>query len=280
METFISIKPQSEILKKHIDSFYFHSADENEITKRIIFFPNLNNALTIYNNASLKIKSIEPTHVEVEKTTYPNFAFLYGGIQHSYVVSEMHTPFDKIGIIFKPLGINHFTNCENLGRILKKNYSFPYFEQSMHNTIIKLFNCSILEERIKLLEDFFLESFKEDFKELIIEKAIKIIENSNDKISVKDIAKQIHVSERTLNRKFQNHLNCSTKHYMKVFLFRKSLNQFYNKNKKIKLIDLALNNFYYDQPDFTKNFKSLTGRNPKEMFCKINNLGNNIYWIK
>lgn len=280
MENFISVKPKHEILKKHIDSFYFHNADKDELNKRIIFFPNLNNALTIYSGASFKVKNYNPIQVQVEKNDSQNFLYLYGGIQQRHIISEMQTPFDKIGIVFKPLGINHFLNYKNLGLLIQKDYIFPYFEQPMNNVNVEIFKSTIIEERVQLLEEFFLKSFNENFKEIIIEKALKIIESSDDKIRIKDIAEQIQISEKTLNRKFQNLLNCSAKHYIKVYHFRNSLNQFYDKNAKVKLIDLALNNYYYDQPDFIKTFKSLTGKNPKKILSDISNLGNNIYWIK
>ena len=280
MEKFKAYKPKNEILKKYIDSFYFHQADNSIESRKIVFFPNTKNALTIYKNTKQEISNLKPLHMKISPSNENNYVFLYGGIQQNYVVSEINPPFDKIGVIFQPLGMNHFIDKTCLGKILTKNYHFPIMEKKFINSIDSIYAVDNLEKRMEKLENFFLNQISTDFDDDILKKAITIIENNNRKLKISQLADELNIEEKSLLRKFKNHLNCTPKHYSKVYQFRKTLSSYLDSKENKNLTDLALNNLYYDQSDFIKNFKVLTGIKPSYFFKQINNLGNNIYWFK
>lgn len=280
MDTFRSVKITNPLLKKYIDSFYFHQVDQNEQAKCITYFPNVNNALTIYKNADIQILEENPLNIKVSVSKVTNYVFLYGGIQETCNVSQMETPFNKIGVIFKPLGINHFLKIPNVGLQLRKDYFFPYFDASMQKVLSKLFEDESLSTKVEILETFFVKSFNPNFCEPYVEKAIEFIENNDKNFKINEIAEKLSINNKTLCRKFKNNLNCTPKYYSKVFHFRKALNEYQNNNKNVKLTDLALNSNYYDQSDFIKNFRILAGDKPLKILKNMEDFGNNIFWIK
>ncbi len=280
LEKFISVKPKYKALKNYIDAFYFHSSDEQNASKKIIFFPNTKNALTIYKNVKLEIKNTFPMHMKISPSEEDNCVFLYGGIQQNYVISEMNPPFDKIGIVFKPLGMNYFIDEIYLGKMLKNTYDFPSIGKRMSDYINAIYATDTVEKRVEILELFFLNQINDHFDEPVLEKAIDIIENSNGKLKISQLADALNIEEKTLCRKFKNHLNCTPKHYSKVFQFRKALSNYVKEKENKNLTELALNNEYYDQSDFIKNFRKLTGNKPSFFFKQIHDLGNEIYWFK
>lgn len=280
MEKFISVKPKNEVLSKYIDSFYFHQNNEKDYSKKIVFFPNTKNALTIYKNSETKIINKKPLHVKIIPSENCNYFFLYGGIQQNYVVSEAVPPFDKIGVVFLPLGMNHFIEEKYLGKILRNDYYFPSIEKKILLSIDKVYKAKDIETRVALLETFFLKQINYTFHEPTLKKAINYIEEYKGKIKIGDLSSLLHVEEKTLLRKFRNHLNCTPKHYAKVFQFREAMRIYIKKKECKNLTTLAISNNYYDQSDFIKIFKKLTGTKPTSFFKNINDLGNDIYWFK
>lgn len=280
MESFISLKPSNEKLKSYIESYYFHKSDYINSVSKIIFFPNTKNALTIYKNSEF---SLNKNKIKIAKVvnTDSGYTTLYGGIQKNYIISEINAPFDKIGIIFKPLGINYFLN-DRLENILSKqeDYEFSHFNNKIEDYLDKVYETGDLQKRIQLLEAFLMSVYNHNFHDETIVRAINLIESSSYKLKIIEVANKLKISEKTLNRKFKSHLNCTPKHYQKVFLFRKVLEDYISRNGKITLTDLTYKNFYYDQSDLIKSFKTFTNKNPLKLFKELKDLGNNIFWIK
>ena len=276
-EIFLTQKPQSEILRKYISYYYFHQwKDENQM-KKIVFYPNIMNALTIYKNSYLVFEDafISTTKFS-EKGEFNNY---YSGIKRNLASSEMLSPFDKIGIVFEPLGINYFIK-KNISEILSNNdeLKFNEFETSMNSTLNKVYSTENTDEKVKFLDDFFLSQLN-NFKDEILEKSLELIQENNQKYKVSDLASKLKISQKTLNRKFQKHLNCSVKDYLEVSQFRKSFNHFLSQNQSEKLTDLAYQFDYYDQSEFIKQFKKITGINPKKLFKSVERFGEEeIFW--
>ncbi|WP_412476231.1 helix-turn-helix domain-containing protein [Flavobacterium sp. TBRC 19031] len=281
MESFTSIKPSNEKLNDYIESYYFHKSDSKNSVSKIIFFPNTKNALTIYKNADFSLNNNHIKIARIINKSDTGYVTLYGGIQKNHIISEINTPFDKIGIIFKPLGINYFIS-DKLENILSKqeDYKFSHFNNKIEDYLDKVYETEDLQKRIQLLESFLISVYNHDFHDETILMAINLIENSSNKLKIIEVANELKISEKTLNRKFKSHLNCTPKHYQKVFLFRKVLEDYISRNGKITLTDLTYKNFYYDQSDLIKSFKTFTNKNPLKLFKELKDLGNNIFWIK
>jgi len=135
-----------------------------------------------------------------------------------------------------------------------------------------------LAHKVKLLDGYF-ESQLVGFEEDRLEKAIDCLVNSSEKYTVEKLATEVAVSRKTLLRLFTKHLNCSVKDYIHIVQFRKAVETYQASQKKLQLGEVAHRNNYYDQSDFIKRFKKITGFNPKRFFKDIKHLGNeDTFW--
>ena len=117
--SFVTQKPNSTFLQKYIAYYYFHQSTDNTLKEDFIFYPHIKNALTVYSKVSVLFDQnkqrgiISPTHND-------NYTFIYTPIQTKPWNVQIHGPFQKLGIVFNPLGLNHFTK-KSLQSIFKNN---------------------------------------------------------------------------------------------------------------------------------------------------------------
>src|SRR5690606_36630052 len=103
-----TVKPQNDRLKKLIAYYYFHISDNDKHSESFYFDPNYLHALTIYKgneveiNVTIKTSKISPSTDNIKLT------FLYTVNQKDKYHVHIKRAFYKIGIVFYPLGINHF----------------------------------------------------------------------------------------------------------------------------------------------------------------------------
>ncbi|MFD1601127.1 helix-turn-helix domain-containing protein [Flavobacterium artemisiae] len=97
-----------------------------------------------------------------------------------------------------------------------------------------------------------------------IEKVCEIIKSNEDEISVSEIVKTIHSSQRSIQIKFKSATGLTIKKYAQILKFRKSVDQMVNADlEKMNLTEIALYNKYFDQSHFIRKFKDVTKTTPK-----------------
>ena len=87
--------------------------------------------------------------------------------------------FNKITIVFHPLGLNHFVKVP-LGELLAEHFSFfDYYGADFDKLLWQVFESLSIEEKRDLLDDFFLNRFI-PFQEERLKNAVQqIIETEN-----------------------------------------------------------------------------------------------------
>ncbi len=275
-EKFITQKPSNYFLQKYISYYYFHNSSNHEFHKKFIYYPNFKNALTIYKNSSVEFSD---NHSISKPNCKTDFSFIYSGVQNQFRTAEIISPFDKIGIVFQELGINHFIEVP-LSTISNHpiQMSFNYFGNNFIQLCQAVYNEEDLENKIKLLDNYFINHFI-DFQEKTLKNCINLILNSKHKITVHELSKKCGVNRKSLLRLFKKHLCCTTKDYIDIVQFRGALNDYLQDNKRLSFTEIALENEYYDQAQFINHIKKLTGINPKKFFKNIKHLGNeDTFW--
>jgi AraC-like DNA-binding protein len=275
-EEFITRKPNNPFLQQYISYYYFHNSLGNYESNKYIYYPNIKNALTIYKNS--KVIFYEK-YSRTEPDTKTGFSFLYSGIQKQLRTSEIIAPFDKIGIVFNELGINHFIK-QPLSSLTSNTIDkhFDYFGKDFVSSCKSIYSTKELDEKINLLDIFFESKFY-DFQDKKFKDCMNTIISSKQKLTVSEVSEQLQINRKTLLRLFKKHLCCTTKEYLNIAQFRKSLNEYLLINKNQSFTELAIGSQYYDQSQFINHFKKLSGENPKTFFKNIKHLGNeDTFW--
>lgn len=269
-ENFITRKPTSKFLARYIDYFYFHSATKTKNVSEFIFYPNPNLALSIYKNSRVFLdKNISQAVPDLNQP----FDLIYSGLRTESIKVELTEPFDKIGIVFKPLGINHFLPTSFTQAISPfSDIRIPYFETAMLETCHEIYQKKHAEEKVKYLEKFFVDNFY-GFQEDRIVNAVNLIRTAKENISVGDVCLSLNMNRKTVLRLFREHLNCTIKEYIDIVQFRNALNLYKSIDTKPQLTQIAYESGYYDQSEFIKHFKKVTGYNPKKVFQDLDHLG-------
>jgi AraC-like DNA-binding protein len=84
--------------------------------------------------------------------------------------------------------------------------------------------------------------------------------------SLKQIQQELHVTERTFERKFEQHVGVSPRLFSSIAQFQAAFKQL-KKGTFSKLSDIAYENGYADQSHFIRFFKKFTGISPLQ-FCR------------
>ncbi|MBM3435238.1 MAG: AraC family transcriptional regulator [Bacteroidetes bacterium] len=94
-----------------------------------------------------------------------------------------------------------------------------------------------------------------------LENTIRLIEESNGKISVHSICTQINISERQLNRKFMEIIGLKPIQYIKLKQLHYIINLLHTEQFS-SLKELAYETGFYDPAHFHNHFRKLTGMSP------------------
>ncbi len=274
LEHYRSIKPVNIELQKYIAYYYFDYSLKTDTKKEYIFYPHYRNALTVYKNSKI---SFGENSSNVTYDLNAGYEIIYTGIHLHSRMGKIETPFQKIGIVFQPLGLNNFIK-EPLNKIVDKSPkpNFDYFGDSFQMILNKVFETDDVQKKVHALDTFFIKKLY-PFQERRLIKAIDLIFNQD--LSVQELSEVLNMNRKTLFRLFKKHLNCSPKEFITIVKFRKALNLYQSEEHKPQLTELAYTNDYYDQSDFIKNFKKVTGFNPKKFFSNISHLGSqDTFW--
>ncbi len=274
LEHYTTLKPLNSQLHGYIAYYYFDYSDKEDNQKRYIFYPHYKNALTIYKNSRVSFGKNSST---VLFDTNKEFEIIYTGIQTESRFAKINTPFNKVGIVFQPLGLNNFLGI-TLSEITVMNpkANFNYFGNTFEKVLKEVFEAKKDEEKVSVLDAFFVNQLNPFTEKRLIE-ALDLI--FDQELSIQELSHHLKINRKTLFRLFKKHLNCSPKEFATIVKFRKALNLYHSKENKPQLTEVAYLNDYYDQSDFIKNFKKVTGFNPKKFFLNISHLGNqDTFW--
>lgn len=274
-ESFITIKPLSEKISRYISYYYFHSSDDENYNKSFVFYPNYKHALTVYQHSEVTLTETESIVNPSEKTTIKP---LYAINKNKNIKVSIKGVFNKIGVVFNPLGINFFID-KPLNEVLTSDFDFfPYFGEEFRAVLAQVFNEKELQDKVVLLDAFFENRFVA-FDEPTLKKSIKEIISTNGAVKVVELSEKLNVNRKTLLRLFKKHTNMSVEEYRKMVMFRQALNYFHQNKEATNLTDVALFSMYYDQAHFIKHFKSITKETPNSLLSKISHLGEeDTYW--
>lgn len=274
-DTFLTFRPISKKIAPYISYYYFHFSESKDLRQTFEFYPNYKHALTVYKNSEVEI---DENSTKIKPSNKEELLVFYTINKKQNMKVELKSPFQKTGIVFNPLGINHFIS-KNLSHIFSDEINlFHYFGEEFKSTLLKVYSQQEFEDRVKILDAFFEKNFQ-GFDQPILKSAVQKLIQSNGAIKVAELSEKLQVNRRTLLRLFKTHTGMSVEEYRKMVMFRQALNYFKQHKNETNLTDVALFSRYYDQAHFVKHFKSITQETPTSLLSKISHIGEeDTYW--
>jgi AraC-like DNA-binding protein len=206
-------------------------------------------------------------------------------IQGKYALpqkAQLSGRIDKLTIVFKPLGLNHFFEKTIIEIAPKCSQIFTEWDNdnNYHQMLKKFYTTSNNKNRILLLEDYLLTQYRkfEDYE--ILEKIILLLTDFENEKSINSIIETTAYNTRTFNRFFLKHVGINPSSYRKIAKFRHSLTNRFIEKKFKNLTEIGYQSNFYDQSYFIKVYKELAGEAPRAFFKKIDKLANNKLVLK
>jgi AraC-like DNA-binding protein len=190
--------------------------------------------------------------------------FMYGqSTAHTRISSPAH--FSTIGVYFYPHALksvfgfdsNELTDgCLDLDEFLAGS-----------RLLERLGNEESMAAKVNVLAECLWEqaSKRDNRLHAATQYALQRLIQSQGSVSMKELHREIQISERTLERRFRESIGLSPMLFARICRFQASLNQLRSRSYD-KLSDIAFEQEYADQSHFIRNFKEFTGFTPHKFY--------------
>lgn len=152
VETFYPVEKR---LKACIEYYYFLKSDDSNFISEYFAFPNTFQALNIHKNISFEINDYAVTVTGSDKS---NFAMLLQGRYEKPIYAKLKGKLNKVTIVFKPLGLNHFIKSSFDKVSAKYTQSFSEWEnhEKYNDFLVAFYRESNFMKRVEILENYLL----------------------------------------------------------------------------------------------------------------------------
>jgi AraC-like DNA-binding protein len=164
-----------------------------------------------------------------------------------------------VGVKLKPSAVAQLYNVDmaaltdqvvNLNEILGNEFS------AIDTAIL---NKLPQQEILEMLNTYFREMLNRVFENKIELALIRIFDTQGN-VQVREIADELSITERHLERLFKKFVGVSPKFYARIIRFSHIFNLMQQGDKS--WLDVALSSGFYDQSHFIRNFKAFSGEDP------------------
>lgn len=264
------IKPNSEILKKHIEGFYLFNGKTTDSLKYLAF-PHFNTGLSIFKGVTI---NRQQWNIKICESNKKNINIEVLGKYTCPLLIEYLGKVEEISIIFKPLGVNRFFQAYF-------DQIAPEYSQELNNPLWTEFGVNYFKNNWNLnqLESYLLSQLNDNQILDNLELSLQYLNGIKEEIPIADIAKLIGYNPKTFQRLFKKHVGCTPIEYKRICKFRNSIIAKFDSIEIKTLTDLSYENGFFDQSHFIKEFKKLTHHNPKDFFKSAKKVdGEKIVW--
>jgi len=265
-EQFLTCKP-APALAPYIAYYYVHQSFSQDFDKTFTYYPHFKHALTAYQSSSHCLLNDVTAKVQPCVDASP---IIYSKLKKEIGTVHLQGIFQKVGIVFQPLGIHHFIHG-NYTDLFPNHVNYvSCFGRNFEKVLDLVFSAEEIQEKSTLLDSYFLQH-QMNFSEVRLKKAVELIIKSEGMIAVQDLAEKLEINRKTLLRLFQKNLDCSVEAYKNLVKFRLALTKI-QVQKGVNLTQISSEN-YFDQSDFINQFKKLTQLPPKNFLAAVTKMG-------
>ena len=269
---FETVGPKNTFLKQWIDYIFHYTSDDPNFERQLIIFPNVGSAVTFY--FDLEFRGISSQRFVSGEKKGHNGVVLHINRVEPIEILECG-PQERITVVFKPLGINHFISpsLEEVGRNQNPTaINISSGDKRYHDLLQLLNSLSSIRERIDAIEDFFVSHYKA-FEDPLLE---KIIEHFSSFQKLTTIAAKAATTTKTIDRLFKKHIGLTPIEFRRILKFRISLrSKLSDKNQSLE--NLAFETDYSDLPYMMRVYRKFTGQTAKTFFDRLSVSANGKY---
>lgn len=197
--------------------------------------------------------------------------------ENYYYLDQKHGPWiDQMIVNFYPAGLARFTEVpisELREKLIDADFIFGPELGQLHE---KLGNTRSPSLRIQIMEEFLLSRLREaDPIELALDSITGKIRKTGKTLSLPEVSAYSHLSYRQIERHFQRIAGTSMRSVAQMMRFEIFRNMV-NTSPGTQLTEIALETGFYDQPQFIRKIKKITGLTPREFVrsenpCEVSN---------
>lgn len=260
--------PRHPLLQQHIRYYYFVRIDNTRHHSCYHSFPNTTIPVNIHKNV---VHHISGNKVCVAGVNKNNYTTIVNGLRERPLCVDWKGIIDKVTIAFNLPGINHFIKRDLAETINGFSNIFTEWENEAYTRMLDNFYKSVdPSAKLSILEAFLLSIYRSFDKAPTLEKSLSLLSEFDQEMTIAEIAGELNISERTLNRLFKTHVGVAPVAYRKIARFRQSLENKVVKEKFKRLTDISYESNYYDQSYFIKMYNKLSGKSPKDLYNSVN----------
>lgn len=205
-------------------------------------------------------------------------SFIYGQVNHHFdLISGA-----KIGmliVIFKPFGLSGFLKMPAkllANQTLALSEIFPKSAPGLTDQVLSAGDHG---KRISAIESFLLDQVAHNPHNVkLVAACTNKIDSADKPLSVRSLASDLAVTERSLERAFDQHIGISPKLYSRIARLQRYL-KLRKTSPDMQLTALGYEAGYYDQAHFIKDFADLAGITPSQYDLSTNRLAVNLMQI-
>ena len=186
------------------------------------------------------------------------------GINDSFRVFKNEANTGTVLVCFKPAGATIFFK-EPLHELFRQSISLDNF---MLRSVLLLLEEKLCEadsdkKRIDIVEKFLISRMISTEQDKLVLGALSLIHQHKGNVQMKDLAKQLHISQSPLEKRFRKAVGASPKKFASIVRLKNAIQQY---NPQQSLTGLGYEAGFYDQAHFIKEFKTFTGDTPEQFF--------------
>lgn len=177
-----------------------------------------------------------------------------------------------VGIVLKATSVHNFFGLRMSG-LVNSRMALEHILPNETGSVLNAIESALAdEERIKILEEFVLKRLMEAKSRLsVIDDAVELIDRHKGSISVMEVAEQLKISKRYLEKKFLEKVGVSPKFYTRIKRFS-NLSNVLAHSPKVDWQDIVYQNGFHDQSHLVKEFMEFNQMNPTDYHLKHNEL--------
>lgn len=188
---------------------------------------------------------------------------------------------NTFAIRFYPYGFANLINLPINKLADKETPLTQLFEEKLVKELEqRMIEASSTPKRLNIIEGFLLNQLTDQATvDGIVKSTVDTLAQTKGSPSVQSILENNLAKRRSLERKFSSQVGISPKKLGKIIRLQTALKMLL-KDESDNLTHVAYDSGYYDQAHFIKDFKELTGTNPKSYFSDEHLLLSSLIYLK